>query len=96
MELRKWRQKQGLTLLEIAEKLGIKGSSPASLATTVSRIERGVHAVDALIADKIVLITGGEVSINDIHTVRRNYMLANRSASNGDDAVQQPVEVTGQ
>ena len=80
MDLRTWRQKQGLTLLELADRLGVQGSSVASKATTVSRIERGLHAVDALVAEKIVNVTNGAVSVFDLHTTRKEWMLANTKA----------------
>ncbi|MBC6714737.1 helix-turn-helix transcriptional regulator [Aurantimonas sp. DM33-3] len=78
MDLRTWRQKQGLTLLELAHRLGIGGNNPSS---QVSRIERGRHAVDALTAEKIVIVTNGQVSVLDLHNTRKAWMLENTQAA---------------
>ncbi len=57
--LRRFRKDQKLSVRELGEKLGISRSS-------VSRIELGQQNVSLTTAQKIMTVTGGEVTANDL------------------------------
>ncbi|HMM73250.1 MAG TPA: helix-turn-helix transcriptional regulator [Rhodocyclaceae bacterium] len=72
MKFREWRISQQLTLKQVADLLGIgHGANPSR---RVQRIENGESPVDALLADKIVEVTGGQVTLQDQNDTRRQYL----------------------
>lgn len=76
MKLRDWRTREGKTLKEVADLLGIgQGANPSR---RVQRVETGEAPVDAILADKIVLLTSGEVSLQDLNDIRREFLSAAR------------------
>ncbi|MER8762853.1 hypothetical protein [Mesorhizobium sp. M0968] len=59
---------------ELAELLGVgQGANPSR---RVQRLETGEAPIDAILADKIVLATSGEVSLQDLNDTRREYLSA--------------------
>ncbi|WP_439813998.1 helix-turn-helix domain-containing protein [Zavarzinia sp. CC-PAN008] len=62
MRFAEWRREQGLTLEEVAEKIGRHHSS-------VSRYERGTRMPDPEAMAAIVRETGGAVQPNDFYTL---------------------------
>jgi transcriptional regulator with XRE-family HTH domain len=84
MKLRDWRTSEKLTLKQLAEHLGIGGGKNPS--RRVQRIETGEAPLDALLADRIVDLTRGAVSLQDLHQTRRNWLASQ----------QEPAEAIGQ
>jgi transcriptional regulator with XRE-family HTH domain len=72
MKLRDWRARESKTLKDLAEMLGLGHVSNPS--RRVQRIETGEAPVDAIIADRIVSITGGEVSLQDLNETRLAFL----------------------
>jgi transcriptional regulator with XRE-family HTH domain len=58
MTLREWREKKGLTMVELARMLGVDKSA-------VSRWESGERFPSRRFLKKIAEVTGGEVTAND-------------------------------
>jgi len=58
MTLREWREKKGLTMVELARMLGVDKSA-------VSRWESGERFPSRRSLKKIAEVTGGEVTAND-------------------------------
>jgi transcriptional regulator with XRE-family HTH domain len=82
MKLREWRTTNQKTLKETAELLGIgQGANPSRRA---QRIETGEAPVDAIIADRIVTVTNGAVTLQDINDTRREFLAT--SAATGEVA----------
>ncbi|RWH31620.1 helix-turn-helix transcriptional regulator [Mesorhizobium sp.] len=74
MKLRDWRIREDKTLKEVAELLGIgQGANPSR---RVQRMETGEAPIDAILSDKIVVISGGEVTLQDLNDTRREYLSA--------------------
>ncbi|TPJ57044.1 hypothetical protein [Mesorhizobium sp. B2-6-1] len=74
MKLREWRIRESKTLKELAEMLGIgQGANPSR---RVQRLEIGEALADAILADKIVAVTAGEVTLQDLNDTRREYLSA--------------------
>ncbi len=61
-----WREAQGLTYERLGSLLGCSG-------VTARRIALGIRQPDAVTADRIVSVTGGEVSVLDLHAARLAY-----------------------
>ncbi|TPL40656.1 helix-turn-helix transcriptional regulator [Mesorhizobium sp. B2-4-6] len=79
MKLRDWRIRENRTLKELAELLGIgQGTNPSR---RVQRIETGEAPVDAIIADKIVSLAGGDVTLQDLNETRRAFLEATSEAA---------------
>ncbi|TIU02378.1 MAG: helix-turn-helix transcriptional regulator [Mesorhizobium sp.] len=79
MKLRDWRIREEKTLKELAELLGIgQGANPSR---RVQRIETGEAPVDAILADKIVSLAGGEVTLQDLNETRRAFLEAASEAA---------------
>jgi len=77
MKLRDWRNRENKTLRELAELLGIgHGANPSR---RVQRLETGEAVADALLADRIVEATNGEVSLQDLNDTRKEFLSAERS-----------------
>lgn len=75
MKLREWRTREAKTLKELAELLGVgQGANPSR---RVQRLETGEAPIDAILADKIVAVTSGDVSLQDLNDTRREYLSAN-------------------
>ena len=70
-KLRKWRTGRGWTQAEMAAQLGMFGVNPAS---TYQKIEIGKHWPDAQRLDAIVRITGGAVTVEDLHRARLDFL----------------------
>jgi transcriptional regulator with XRE-family HTH domain len=74
MRLRAWRIREEMTLKVLAEMLGIaEGSNPSRRA---QRIETGEAPVDAILAEAIVSLTGGDVTLQDLNDTRRQFLTA--------------------
>ena len=58
MNLHDWRKREGLTLEQVAEKIGCSGA-------TVSRLERHLQTPSLALANKLRLLTEGQVTPND-------------------------------
>ncbi|RVD44902.1 XRE family transcriptional regulator [Mesorhizobium sp. M4A.F.Ca.ET.020.02.1.1] len=79
MKLRDWRTREQKTLKELAELLGIgQGANPSR---RVQRIETGEAPVDAILADKIVSVAGGDVTLQDLNETRRAFLEAASEAA---------------
>lgn len=69
MNLNSWRIKNGKTLAWLATELGIdSGKNPSR---RIQRIERGEVPIDVVLAEKIVAVTSGEVTLRDLASMRR-------------------------
>lgn len=75
MSLREWRLVRKLGLAETARALGISGVNPGG---TLARIEVGSRQPDADMIERIVILTGGAVSADDMHSVRLGWLKTNR------------------
>jgi transcriptional regulator with XRE-family HTH domain len=72
MKLRDWRIREKKTLKDLADLLGVgQGANPSR---RVQRIETGEGPVDAVLSDKIVTVTLGEVSLQDLNDTRRAWL----------------------
>ncbi|WP_245513798.1 MULTISPECIES: helix-turn-helix transcriptional regulator [unclassified Mesorhizobium] len=79
MKLRDWRAAHGKTLKQLADDLGLGGG--ANPSRRAQRVETGESPVDVPLADKIVAITGGRVTLEDLHMTRREWLAANSEAA---------------
>jgi len=75
MTLTEWRTGNNLGFADTARALGIEGVNPGG---TLARIERGERRPDADMVERIVRLTGGEVSPGDMHKVRLDWLHAHR------------------
>ncbi|MGX9145895.1 helix-turn-helix domain-containing protein [Mesorhizobium sp. 128a] len=79
MKLRDWRIRETKTLKDVAEMLGVgQGANPSR---RVQRIETGEAPVDAILADKIVSMCGGDVTLQDLNDTRREFLAAASEAA---------------
>lgn len=77
MKLRDWRIRENLNLREMADSLGIgHGANPSR---RMQRIETGEAQPDAILADDIVTLTKGEVTLKDMNDTRKEFLSAGRS-----------------
>lgn len=81
MNLQEWRTKHGFTLNECAALLGL-GS-----ARTYQRYETGENRPSALLTERIVRASNGDVSAQDIHAVRLSWERANLAQTNSEPEV---------
>lgn len=72
MKIREWRIANSKSLRQAAEAFGIGGGKNPS--RRMQRIETGEAPVDALLADVIVTITNGAVTLQDLNDTRRDFM----------------------
>lgn len=72
MRLREWRQTQKYSLTEMANRTGFGNSM------TWWRYEVGEHRVDAPVVERIVAVTNGQVTAQDMHEVRLEWLKANK------------------
>lgn len=78
MKLRDWRIEQGKTLRQLADDLGIgDGANPSR---RVQRMETGEVPVDAILTARIVALTDGQVSLEDLHGARLDWLNNKRAA----------------
>lgn len=76
MKFRNWRTREEKTLRATAGLLGIgHGANPSR---RVQRLETGEVPADPILAEKIVELTKGEVSLKDLSDMRKEFLLANR------------------
>ena len=68
-----WREQQGFTLKQAGEHFGFGGRNPAR---TYQRIESGETAADAITAERVVRLTGGVVTVQDLHETRLAWLRA--------------------
>lgn len=78
MKLSDWRKQNKLTLLDVANRLGIGGKNPSR---TVQRFEQGSRHIDADLAEAIAVMTGDAVRPEDHHEVRLEWLRANRQCA---------------
>lgn len=71
--LKNWRKAEGKTLAEVASLLGMAGG-----ARTFQRIEAGEVSPDADMVARIVALTAGAVTAQDMHEIRLSWLRANR------------------
>ena len=65
-KLEAWREAQGLTYERLGSLLGCSG-------VTARRIALGIRQPDAVTADRVVSVSGGEVGVLDLHAARLAY-----------------------
>lgn len=75
MQLSDWRNGKHLGFAETARALGIEGVNPGG---TLARIERGERGSDADMVERIIRLTGGEVTALDMHAVRLAWLKEHR------------------
>ena len=68
MRLKDWRGRENLTLLDCATRLGLRDGR------AFQRYETGEHRPDAPLLDQICLMTGGDVSLTDMHQQRLDWL----------------------
>jgi len=68
MKLKQWRLTQEKTLLECAKDLGLRDGR------TFQRYETGENRPDAPLADAIILMTKGQVTLEDLHIQRLEWL----------------------
>lgn len=83
MNLRTYRIENGFGMAEIARLLGIGGVNPGG---TYVRIENGSRPFDADMAERVLRLTGGAVTVADMHETRLDWLKANRPEKFIDDA----------
>ncbi len=72
MRLLEWRESQNLSRVEAAKRFGIvEGQNPSQ---NLRNYETGNTAVPVILAPKIIEITGGQVSLNDLADTRRDFL----------------------
>jgi transcriptional regulator with XRE-family HTH domain len=72
MMLKQWRLSRGYTLSEAAGLLAIEN------ARTYQRYEEGENRPDAPIVERILATTSGEVTLDDMHALRIQWLRANK------------------
>ncbi|MCF7646874.1 helix-turn-helix domain-containing protein [Pseudochrobactrum asaccharolyticum] len=72
MDLKKWRLTQQLTLSECADRLRLVN------ARTYQRYETGENRTDADIAERILAMTKGQVTVGDLHQMRLDWLRGHR------------------
>ena len=73
--LEQFRSHSGKSKAELGRSLGYCKANPSRF---YERIETGEVPADADIIDRIVKVTGGAVSVGDMHSVRLAWLRANR------------------
>lgn len=73
MDLRTWRTNLKLSQSACAAALALAGG-----ARSYQRIETGENGADADLVARILILTGGQVSTEDMHQVRLNWLKGNR------------------
>lgn len=76
MNLRDWRKENGLSVEEVARRLGIDRTP-----RTLLRIEAGEVKVDADLAAMIVELTGDLVTLQDLHETRLSWLQSRATAA---------------
>jgi hypothetical protein len=71
--LKQWRSSQGKSQGECALVLGMRGG-----ARSFQRIETGESSADADTIDRIVRMTGGAVTVKDMHDIRLAWLRQHR------------------
>lgn len=69
--LRDWRIGQGLSLTEVARRIGVH-------LTTLARMEQGETSTDANMVARIEVLTGGAVTAADMHATRLAWLREHR------------------
>lgn len=75
MKLKEWRSTQTHTLADVAEKIGISGRNPSR---TLQRYEDGSQWPDAPLLDAIIALTNEQVTLQDMHDTRLEWLAAHR------------------
>jgi transcriptional regulator with XRE-family HTH domain len=86
MNLKTWRQTQAKTMRECAEML------ETSDARAYQRYESGEHWPSAPMIEQIVAMTGGEVTIADLHAQRLIWLRENRPSAFGSNIAKEAAE----
>ena len=77
MRIAVWRKRNKWSLARLGEALSIGGSNPGRAA---QRIERGEAPVDADMAEAIGKVTGGDVTLQDLHDQRLEWKRRSEAA----------------
>ncbi|MBO9125483.1 helix-turn-helix transcriptional regulator [Rhizobium sp. 16-488-2a] len=72
MHMKQWRQQQGLTMEEAAALLQVE------YAGSYQRYETGENRPDAPMAERIRLVSGGVVTLEDLHQQRLEWLKIRR------------------
>lgn len=72
MELRQWRRTHRISQIDMAKTLGLQSQ------VTYRRYEVGEHRADAPIVERIVAVTKGQVTAQDMHEVRLEWLRAHK------------------
>ena len=75
MRLLDWMDRECLGAASAARRLGIEGVNPGR---TLARIASGDRQPDADMIERIVALTGGAVTAEDMHRTRLAWLRANR------------------
>lgn len=75
MNLADWRAAEKLSTADVAKLMGLDGAHGSS---TIWNWETGRARPDADMIDRIVRMTGGAVTPADMHTIRLDWLKANR------------------
>lgn len=73
MDLRKWRTDRKLSQSTCAAALALAGG-----ARSFQRIETGENGADADLAERIAAMTGGDVTMSDLHHARLSWLKEHR------------------
>jgi transcriptional regulator with XRE-family HTH domain len=71
MQVIRWRKSNKLSLSQMAERLGIGGRNPSR---TYQRYETGENRPDADTVQKIIEMTAGAVTAQDMHETRLAWL----------------------
>lgn len=77
MKLKEWRLTRNMTLAEAAATLGMPGKNPSR---TYQRYESGEKRPDAPLVEAIIAMTGGAVTVEDMHRARLDWLAARDGA----------------
>lgn len=73
MQISDWRHSRNLSLDELAKAVGFAGG-----ARSFHRVESGQSKADSDLVERIVALTGGAVTAEDMHRTRLAWLRANR------------------
>lgn len=79
MHLKKWRLTQTLSMAEAAQRMGLES------ARTYHRYESGENRPDAPLVERILSVTEGAVTVQDLHQQRLDWLRENKPEAFADE-----------
>ena len=72
MDMKSWRLAEGLSMAKAASLLTLDS------ARAYQRYETGENRPDAHVVERIIQVSGGAITLNDLHHQRLSWLRANR------------------